>query len=271
MQDLQNINFQMYAPKAPLDKYVQAIWMAKKTDNSQILPFKILSDCAASVIFNFANSLDLSRGDALTGVDHQGVIIGPGKNLLKMTFNGPVYAVGVHFLASGGHVFFSQPMDTLANRFLSNTTNSFLGGPVLSKKLADLSESDHSEILIDTIEKHLMKELSQYEGQAQHRLSQLIQRVENDANFSLQDLADSLEVSMREVQRIFKQYVGVAPNVFLRANKINQIKSKVANQTFSTLTELAIESGYSDQAHFIKEFKLFMQTTPKQYQKIKQQ
>ena len=269
MQNLQNINFKMYAPKAPLDKYVQAIWLAKKIDNIEVQPFKILSDCAASVVFNFAGSLELNRGSECTRVDNQGVIIGPGKDLLTKTFNGPINAIGIHFLASGGHVFFSQTMDTLANQFVGNAANSFLGGLALSKQLTHLSENTHPKILIDIVESHLVSELSQYEGQAQQRLSHLLHLVENGADFSLQDLANSLDVSIREVQRIFKQFVGVAPNVFLRVNKINQIKGKVANNDFTTLTELAIESGYFDQAHFTREFKLFMQATPKQYQKIK--
>ncbi len=270
MNDLKSINYQKYEPTPPLNNYVQAIWLAKKVNNRCLLPFKILSDCGASVIYNFSNSLHLERSTESRNVDNNGVVIGPGKDLLKMTFNGPVNALGIHFLASGGHVFFMQAMDKLANRFVTNDDNTFRGGVELSEKLFSFDESQDPQGLIDIIESHLLKEFKKYEGQAQNRLGRLMLAVETDPNFSLQELADMLEVSRREVQRIFKQFVGVTPNTFLRVNKINQLKTKIANNEFDTLTQLAIDSGYFDQAHFIRDFKQFMQTTPKQYQKQKQ-
>ena len=270
MSDLTSINYQKFTPSGPLSAYVQAIWLAKKTENSQVLPFKILSDCGASVIFNFADSLQLARDSESAAVDHNGVVIGPSKDLLGMTFNGSVNALGIHFLASGGHVFFSQAMNALANRFVNNEHNIFLGGAELSDKLLSVTDNKTPQVFIDIIENHLLKELKQYETHAQKRLRHLIQLVEADPNFSLQELADMLKVSTREVQRIFKQFVGVAPNTFLRVNKINQAKAKIANNEFSSLTQLAIDSGYFDQAHFIRDFKSFMQATPKQYQKRKQ-
>ncbi len=270
MSDLTSINYQKFTPSEPLRVYVQAIWLARKFENTQALPFEILSDCGASVIFNFSDSLHLARSSERAVVDHNGTVIGPSKDLLKMTFNGPVNALGIHFLASGGHVFFSQAMDSLANRFVNNNNNIFLGSSKLSEQLLSLTVNDNAQALINIVESHLMNELKQYENQAQKRLRHLIKLIETDPSFSLQELANMLKVSTREVQRIFKQFVGVAPNTFLRVNKINQLKNKIANNEFSTLTQLAIDSGYFDQAHFIREFKLFMQTTPKQYQKRKQ-
>lgn len=270
MQDLNSIHYQKYTPSAPLSKYVQAIWLANKADNTQILPFKILSDCSASVIYNFSQFLTLERGNESANVDSAGVVIGPAKDLLKMTFQGPVNALGVHFLASGGHVFFSKNMDALANQFDSHPENSFRCDNALSKKLHNLAYNTSPQALVKLVEEHLLKELADYQGQAQHRLTCLMRMIEQEPNYSIQELADNLKVSVREVQRIFKQYVGVSPKTFLRVNKINQLKGRIANNDFSTLTELAIESGYFDQAHFIRDFKLFMQATPGQYQKLKQ-
>ena len=271
MSDLASINYQKFTPNAPLGDYVQAIWLARKIDNTQSIPFKILSDCGASVMFNFSESLQLSRGAESAAVDNKGTVIGPGKDLLKLAFNGPVNALGIHFLPSGGHVFFSPAMDILSNRFVNNDDDTFLGASELAKQLLTSIDTENPQALIDIVEMHLFKELQQYENQAQKRLRHLIQLVEADPNFSLPQLADMLKVSTREVQRIFKQFVGVTPNTFLRVNKINHVKTKIANNEFSTLTQLAIDSGYFDQAHFIRDFKSFMQATPKQYQKQKKQ
>lgn len=270
MQDLSTINYQKYIPSPPLDEYVQAIWLAKQPNNRQLLPFNILSDCAASVVYNFSSSLTLERGGVRANVDHNGVVIGPGKNLLKMTFQGPVNALGIHFLASGGHVFFSQTMDVLANRFISGNGPLFSGAQALTQQLIERQKSGDVQNILAWLEQKLLAELKEFKGHAQIRLTKLFKLLEENPNYSLRILADTLQVSVREVQRIFKLYVGVTPKTYLRVNKINNLKSRIVSNDFASLTELAIESGYFDQAHFIREFKLFMQTTPGQYQKLKQ-
>ena len=121
MQSLQSLNLQMFAPSEPLADYIQNIWLVHNADNRETLPFKILSDCSASLIFNFSSKLLLERKEHTFNAAHESVIIGPSPDLLTLTFNGPIKAMGIKFLPAGGNLFFKQAMDQLANRFTGAT------------------------------------------------------------------------------------------------------------------------------------------------------
>ncbi|MEH6344354.1 MAG: helix-turn-helix transcriptional regulator [Bermanella sp.] len=274
MQNLSAINLKKYPPCDELAHCAQAFWVAKNSDNTDALTYKILSDCGASLIFNFGGSFGLERNGEIIKSVERSVIVGPGKDLLKMTFSGPVSAVGIHFLPMAGHLFFKQDMNQLANRFMDDSqaivNDLFQSNSSSFEKLKLLVEEAGPEEVSQYLQKMLLAVLADYKTLAQDRLMTLFYTLENNSQLGLTELSEQLGVSVRDIQRLFKQYVGVTPNVYMRLNKINQLKTKIANNEFSTLTELAIDSGYFDQAHFIRDFKLFMQETPKQYHTLKQ-
>ncbi len=69
--------------------------------------------------------------------------------------------------------------------------------------------------------------------------------------------------SQRHFQRLFKRYVFQTLSDF---KKIKRFQSVLNNSNKSTsLTSLAYECGFSDQSHFIKDFKYITGLTPKQY------
>ncbi len=270
MQNLQSLNLQMHNPQDILKDCVQDIWLAQKPDNRDCLPFKILSDCSASVIFNLAAPLKLARKGDVFNAKNESVIIGPGKDLLTLTFDGPFTTLGIKFTATGGHVFFNTGMDQLTDRFMGGNNGAFIGNEVMYKTLSEQLIVSQPQDLIAHIESHLVQVYQDYQLKAQSRLLKLFNAIEQDSSLGLEELSAVLGVSVRDIQRLFKQYVGVTPNTYLRVNKINQLKDKIANNEFSTLTQLATDSGYFDQAHFIRDFKLFMQETPKRYHTLKQ-
>lgn len=69
-------------------------------------------------------------------------------------------------------------------------------------------------------------------------------------------------LSERQLQRKFKTHVGVSASKFIRIQKFEKALALIANARYGELTTLAYELGYSDQAHFINDFKTFTQLAP---------
>ncbi|WP_051664019.1 helix-turn-helix transcriptional regulator [Dyadobacter crusticola] len=79
---------------------------------------------------------------------------------------------------------------------------------------------------------------------------------------SLEWLADQACLSARQLQRKYIQYVGVSPVVFQRIQRFNYAMNlKEADMANSWLT-IALQCGYSDLQHLIKDFKQFSSVTP---------
>ena len=76
-------------------------------------------------------------------------------------------------------------------------------------------------------------------------------------------LAAETGFSVRYIQKLFLNYVGISPNSFYSVQRFNKSLELVRSAEMS-LTNIAYECGYYDQAHFIREFRSYTGLTPGQ-------
>ena len=82
---------------------------------------------------------------------------------------------------------------------------------------------------------------------------------------TLGELAEKTGYSERYINKIFKMEIGLSPKQFA---KIIRFQKTVAALNYSqniSLTEIATDMGYFDQAHFVHDFKAYTGLTPKSY------
>ncbi|HVU13201.1 MAG TPA: helix-turn-helix domain-containing protein [Phototrophicaceae bacterium] len=86
-----------------------------------------------------------------------------------------------------------------------------------------------------------------------------------DGQFNLHELAARCSLSPSQLERQFKYYIGVTPKTFARAVRLDAITAALLSAPARQMTHLAQRFGYTDQAHFIHEFKTFMNCTPSEF------
>jgi AraC-like DNA-binding protein len=79
------------------------------------------------------------------------------------------------------------------------------------------------------------------------------------------DLAASCHLSVRQLQRQLDDATGVSPKTLARTIRFETIRNRLMFEPDANLTDLAHECGYTDQAHFIHDFKAFAQKTPAEF------
>ncbi len=79
------------------------------------------------------------------------------------------------------------------------------------------------------------------------------------------DLAGSLAVSQRQLERGFKNVVGLSPKFFARVQQLNLAFTAMQQDDTATLAALAVEAGFYDQAHFNNAMRAFLGTSPLAY------
>jgi AraC-like DNA-binding protein len=72
-------------------------------------------------------------------------------------------------------------------------------------------------------------------------------------------------IAPRTIQRLFRRYVGVSPKWVLKRLRIHQAVEQLAGGPDRPWTELALELGYYDHAHFIRDFRLVTDHSPAEY------
>jgi len=80
------------------------------------------------------------------------------------------------------------------------------------------------------------------------------------------ELAHILGVNSRMLERRFKANLGFSPKMFIRLVRFQKIVEKLRSYPAShRLTDIAHEFGYTDQSHFIKDFKALSGVLPSSF------
>jgi AraC family transcriptional regulator len=83
---------------------------------------------------------------------------------------------------------------------------------------------------------------------------------------SLRDVARAVSVHPVHVARQFRRYVGMSVGSFIRLRRIEFARQNLAT-TDKPLVDIALESGFTQQAHFTTAFRQITGVTPLEYRK----
>lgn|GEM_PF-3359249 len=95
-----------------------------------------------------------------------------------------------------------------------------------------------------------------------------LSRLCREPTLSMKALAQELSCSTRHLRRRFGDFVGFSPRLFKRLYRFENALCRVqclGEETHDDWAGFALDSGYSDQAHFIRDFKAFSGCTPAFY------
>lgn len=94
----------------------------------------------------------------------------------------------------------------------------------------------------------------------------LVERAVDDRELvRVDDLARRAGVSVRTLERTFQREVGVSPKWVIQRYRLHEAAAQLASGAVADWPRLAGELGYFDQAHFIRDFKRVVGTTPAAY------
>lgn len=81
---------------------------------------------------------------------------------------------------------------------------------------------------------------------------------------SVRQLANDLGLGERRVQQLFASYIGLAPGVWRRLQRLHGTLRMLGTGRTPAWAELALRAGYYDQSHLINEFRALCGLTPQQ-------
>jgi AraC-like DNA-binding protein len=86
-----------------------------------------------------------------------------------------------------------------------------------------------------------------------------------NGQFSVNEFSTSNNINRRQLARKFSSAIGLSPKQLAKTIRIQTTLKTLLNKEHTSLTDLAYENEYFDQAHFIKDFKEFTGLTPKEF------
>lgn len=138
-------------------------------------------------------------------------------------------------------------------------------------------QSREKDVLADLTLKELLVRIMQTQNlktitddtyhSAQNPLAFVLNYIKANLNekLSINSLSDKACMSKATFYRLFKRELGISPNDFILAEKINKAKV-LLSQPGAKVASIGYELGFSDANYFIRTFKKIMGTTPGAYQ-----
>lgn len=82
------------------------------------------------------------------------------------------------------------------------------------------------------------------------------------------EVVEETGYSHRHFVALFRDATGLAPKRFCRVLRFRRAVERLAAHPADSHSRVALETGYADQAHFIREFRMLAGTTPLAYQRL---
>jgi AraC-like DNA-binding protein len=180
-------------------------------------------------------------------------IIGMWTSLYNVRFKHKVHVFHIRFKPEGIFELFKIP----AAEFNNNQTDSrdLFGQEFYDfcYKIRELkSVEERIRYSDDFLKKQLFINSRGYRNYVQLAADMIRQE---HMNLTIDELSDKVCISPRQLEREFKKKIGVSPKFYYRMNRVNQIHRLLSEGKEFHLASLAHHFGYSDQAHFIRDFK----------------
>jgi len=256
-------DFRLIHPDGPLGQNIQAIWSASVSANSEPITKPLFGDGSTGVLFNLNGNIvfdndEYAEGIFWTPVKYQTefITMPPGSRLVGFRFQpaikpsmlGPVGDA----LLIGQDQLYTQQADLPL---------------ILSSVFEELSVGKHHDFQIQTLQSWLAENIEQT-CFPPSTLIQAISRI--DPTSDVKEIEQTIPLSLRQLERQFKNWVGMSPKQYQRLIRVRAAIEIIKQNPLINLADLAMEGGFSDQAHMTREFQQLAKMTPKQYQKTKQ-
>lgn len=177
--------------------------------------------------------------------------------------NGDLQQVMIHFTAWGIQPFVNFPLSEITD---TRVDLSYVFKQELESLCADLHRGLTLQDKIVALNGFFKNRL-QKARQIDHRAKMLTKYIiQYRGSMRLQDLSKNLFIGERTVQRLIHNAIGVNYKFFTRLVRLDYVRQLMAMENAS-LTDVALKSGYFDQAHFIHDFRATFGESPRSYLK----
>lgn len=170
----------------------------------------------------------------------------------------------VLFTPQGISQFFSLPLNELQN---NSIPLKYINKDLYAELTFKLSNKNPFSTKVNLVEEALCKLLHKNKRAFEfRRITAVVEQIRTTkGTVDIETLASNTCLSRKQFERIFAEYIGISPKQYLKTIRLQAtIYFKSRHENIS-LTELAYENGYYDQAHFSNDFKTMTGLTPKQF------
>lgn len=249
-------------PAADLQQYIECYWLVENDDPSPVRQ-KIIPDGFPEMIFDYRDPYRICLNGEWSDQATQ-LVAGQIKSHFFLENTGPAGMIGIKFKPAALTHWFGLDMSLLTDDVVDAYSISAIPKALIDELVSITSTGDHNHI-ISSFNETLIK-FSTSITIRDAAIDKAVDKIfEKKGLISVEDISKHVNVGERQLERLFKKYIGLSPKFYARIIRFSYIFELVQEEN-PHLTEIAYEAGFFDQSHFIKNFKAFTGEDPSKYQ-----
>jgi AraC-like DNA-binding protein len=246
------ISTQEFEPSSEIAPYVDCFWSMKweLQEDQEISALVLPSGCVNILAFIHANSLIL--------------VSGPKTKVRPFPMKGRGQILGVRFRPGGFFPFYGKPVSNLTDQAPAVEAVYQQSGSTLRRQI---SSEEHFQAKLNILSDFLSENLNVKWSGNFPRIATIFDSLASMESVSkICDMFVGTQASERSQQRIFERLVGMSPKAVLRTHRFqNVLNCLLETDEAVNWAELAIETGYYDQAHFVNDFREITGRSPTEF------
>jgi AraC-like DNA-binding protein len=257
------MRYEEFRPAEPLTRFIKCFWVLESAAAHSAVPERILPDGCTEIVFHLADPFDQHHSDGTTERQPLALLVGQMRGHLLIQPTGRVRVLGVRFWPGGAYPFLTLPQNEIAGRVIA--LDSIWGAMTreIHSRIADAATPADSARQVETI---LLARLNNFRGHDDGVMRAIGLILRSGGCLPVESLAENMGISLRRLDRTFNTRVGLPPKTLCRIVRFQRV-FKVLEQKASgrDWVQIALDCGYYDQSHFIKEFSAFAGKGPTSY------
>lgn len=190
---------------------------------------------------------------------HEARIHGVHTARFECELSGQGRVFGIKFKPAAFHPYWQRSLATLADA--SCTVEDVFGdaGQVLVQHVRDAPDYVSMERLADEF---MHAQVPPRDAMVE-QVNAMVASVADDRSITrVEQLCERHDLSLRSLQRLFREYVGVSPKWVINRYRLHEAMAQVHEGKVVAWADLALDLGYFDQAHFIRDFRRMVGRAP---------
>jgi AraC-like DNA-binding protein len=256
------MNYQVYDPSPELQPFVKCFWTLEDGKKEDPVKQRVVPDGCMEMIFHYGDLYKQYFEDGSSIIQPRSFVFGQITKYIEITPTGMSGIVAARFLPEGLIPFLTIPVSHLEDKAV-NIEDVF---GEKGKMLADeVTAAPDNTLRIKLIEEFLLSCLE--DPQTIDAITKGCVEVifQSQGQLDVMQLAERMNINRRNMERKFMSAIGLSPKQLSKVVRLQATLKMLEQNKFTSLTSLAYENGYYDQAHFIKDFKEFTGMSPKSF------
>jgi AraC-like DNA-binding protein len=246
----------------PYSRLIHCVWFLRGSPARHTVQ-PVVADGRLELVAHLKQPFSLVELDGIRPQHHL-LLAGQLTRPVHLLSGGPVEVVGVRLEPSGAMALLGVPLDQFTNAVVPlGEVDAMMAAVFEDAASRPGTPGERAQAVMGALTRRLA-------GESSSETDFVLRMLGKGSQGSVSSVAREMGISLRTFERRFRAEVGIGPKMFQRVVRFRRAFRRLSGWGPGQWSRAAVESGYYDQAHLIRDFRQFAGEAPSRFYRRQQ-